>query len=48
MSVTFEAPTTIESLLNPTEEELRAAAIDDLEQFNGDSPMIISNIDAPM
>ncbi|GAA3613965.1 hypothetical protein GCM10022223_32730 [Kineosporia mesophila] len=34
-----------ESLLSPSEAELRAAAIDDVSDFDGDAPMVIENID---
>ena len=35
----------IDTLIRPTEEELRAAAIDELDEFDGDAPMVITNID---
>ncbi|GLY33858.1 hypothetical protein Kisp02_72230 [Kineosporia sp. NBRC 101731] len=34
-----------ESILDPSEAELRAAAIDDVSDFDGDAPMVIENID---
>ena len=35
----------IDALIRPTEEELRAAAIDELDEFDGDAPVLIENID---
>jgi len=45
MSITVETPVELEDLLAPSEEELRAAAIDELDEFDDDAPMVISNID---
>lgn len=35
----------IDTLITPTEDELRAAAIDELDEFDGDAPMLMQNID---
>ena len=35
----------IANFLNPSEGEFRAAAIDKLDEFEGDSPMMLENID---
>jgi hypothetical protein len=35
----------IDTLIKPTEDELRAAAIDELDEFDGEAPMLIENID---
>jgi hypothetical protein len=37
--------TDITSFLSPSEGELRAAAIERLDEFEGDSPMLMENID---
>lgn len=35
----------LDTLITPTEDELRAAAIDELDEFDGDAPMLVENID---
>ncbi len=44
MSLEVHSAPEIDSLLAPDEAELRAAAIDELDEFEGDAPMLITNI----
>jgi len=37
--------TDVTSILTPTEEEIRATAINALDEFDGDSPVFMENID---
>ena len=48
MIVSTETGTTttdVTSILTPTEEEIRATAINALDEFDGDSPVFMENID---
>jgi hypothetical protein len=48
MIVSTDTTTTssdVTSVLTPTEEELRTSAIDMLDEFDGDSPVFMENID---